>query len=142
MRKVKFALGDSTMPPTPPHGGSQTMANVGSAVQDGCDKLRRQAIKLAAEDEESPLHGLDAGTIVVRDGRLHVKGDPARGQTAPAENSIRAGQAACEYSWRTPPSRSRRRMFRSVIRSGSVIGSGTGRSGAAWVRAWWARCWL
>ncbi|MEV4009892.1 tyrosine-type recombinase/integrase [Nonomuraea angiospora] len=55
--------------------------------------------------------------------------------TAPAENSIHAGQAACEYSWRTPPSRSRRRTFRSMNRSGSVIGSGTVRSGAAWFRA-------
>jgi hypothetical protein len=54
---------------------------------------------------------------------------------APADNSIHAGQAACEYSWRTPPSRSRRRTFRSMIRSGSVIGSGTVRSGAAWFRA-------
>jgi transposase len=62
--------------------------------------------------------------------------------TAPADNSIQAGQAACEYSWRIPPSRSRRRTFRSIIRFGSVIGSGTGRSGAAWFRAWWARCWL
>ncbi|WP_420855859.1 transposase [Thermoactinospora rubra] len=50
---------------------------------------------------------------------------------APAENSIRAAQAACEYSWRTPPSRSRRRIFRSSVRFGSVIGSGTVRSGAA-----------
>lgn len=54
---------------------------------------------------------------------------------APADNSIRAGQAACEYSWRTPASLSRRRMFRSMIRPGSVIGSGAGRSGAAWFRA-------
>jgi hypothetical protein len=27
-----------------------------------------------------------------------------------AENTVRAGQAACRYSWRMPPSRSRRRM--------------------------------
>ncbi|HUR07998.1 MAG TPA: xanthine dehydrogenase family protein molybdopterin-binding subunit [Nonomuraea sp.] len=81
MRNVEFQLGDSTMPPTPPHGGSQTMASVGSAVQDGCDKLRRQAIKLAVEDQKSPLHGVDADTIVVGGGRLHVKGNPARGET-------------------------------------------------------------
>jgi hypothetical protein len=29
---------------------------------------------------------------------------------APADNLIHAGQAACRYSWRTPPSRSWRRM--------------------------------
>ncbi|MGW3981915.1 xanthine dehydrogenase family protein molybdopterin-binding subunit [Streptomyces mirabilis] len=81
MRNVTFRLGDSTMPPTPPHGGSQTMANVGSAVQDGCDTLRQQAIKLAVEDERSPLYGADAAVIVVRAGRLHVKDNPARGET-------------------------------------------------------------
>ncbi|MFJ8021513.1 xanthine dehydrogenase family protein molybdopterin-binding subunit [Streptomyces sp. NPDC096311] len=81
MRNVTFRLGDSLMPPTPPHGGSMTMASVGSAVQDGCDKLRQQAIKLAVEDEESPLYGVAPADVVVRGGRLHVKGTPARGET-------------------------------------------------------------
>jgi hypothetical protein len=40
--------------------------------------------------------------------------------SAPAEKLIHAVQAACEYSWRTPPSRSRRRTFRSTILAGSV----------------------
>ena len=50
---------------------------------------------------------------------------------APAENYVRAGQAARWYSWMTPPKRSRRRMFSRAISPGSLIGSGTGRSGAA-----------
>jgi xanthine dehydrogenase YagR molybdenum-binding subunit len=69
------------MPQAPPQGASQTMASVGSAVQDTCEKLRQQAIALAVEDERSPLHGVDAGDVVVRGGRLHVEGDPARGET-------------------------------------------------------------
>ncbi|TMR22227.1 xanthine dehydrogenase family protein molybdopterin-binding subunit [Nonomuraea turkmeniaca] len=81
MRTVRFELGDSDLPPAPPHGGSLTMASVGSAVQDGCDKLRQSAIKLAVEDERSPLHGVDAGDVIVRDGRLHLGSDPARGET-------------------------------------------------------------
>ncbi|MFJ1807771.1 MULTISPECIES: xanthine dehydrogenase family protein molybdopterin-binding subunit [unclassified Streptomyces] len=81
MRQVTFRLGDSLLPPAPVHAGSQTMASVGSAVQDGCDKLRRQAITLAVNDEGSPLHGVDAADIVVRGGRLYVKDDPARGET-------------------------------------------------------------
>ncbi|MFF3373753.1 xanthine dehydrogenase family protein molybdopterin-binding subunit [Streptomyces sp. NPDC002680] len=81
MRNVTFQLGDSTMPVAPPHGGSQTMINVGSAVQDGCDKVRLQAIKLAVEDKDSPLYGADADDIVVRAGRLHRSNDPARGET-------------------------------------------------------------
>ncbi|MEV1076894.1 xanthine dehydrogenase family protein molybdopterin-binding subunit [Streptomyces sp. NPDC050211] len=81
MRQVTFRLGDSLMPPAPGHHGSRTMASVGSAVQDGCDKLRKQAITLAVKDEDSPLYGADAADIVVRGGRLYVKDEPTRGET-------------------------------------------------------------
>ncbi|QQM38144.1 xanthine dehydrogenase family protein molybdopterin-binding subunit [Streptomyces liliifuscus] len=81
MRTVTFKLGDSLYPPTGPHGGSATMASVGSAVVDACNQVRNQAIKLAVEDRESPLYGVDAADVVVRGGRLHVQGTPARGET-------------------------------------------------------------
>ncbi|MFE5757383.1 xanthine dehydrogenase family protein molybdopterin-binding subunit [Streptomyces massasporeus] len=81
MRTVTFRLGDSRYPPTSPHGGSATMASVGSAVVDACDKVRQQAIRLAVGDRESPLHGVNADDVVVRNGRLHVRGTPARGET-------------------------------------------------------------
>ncbi|MBT3155352.1 xanthine dehydrogenase family protein molybdopterin-binding subunit [Streptomyces sp. CHD11] len=81
MRSVTFRLGDSLMPASPPHSGSLTMASVGSAVQDGCDKLRRQAVKLAIEDEDSPLYGAGADDVVVVHGRLRVRGDHARAET-------------------------------------------------------------
>ncbi|MEU1932826.1 xanthine dehydrogenase family protein molybdopterin-binding subunit [Streptomyces coeruleorubidus] len=81
MRRVSFRLGDSRMPPAAGHFGSQTMASVGSSVQDGCDKVRGQAITLAIADEGSPLHGVDPADVVVRGGRLHVKDNPVRGET-------------------------------------------------------------
>ncbi|MFM9607379.1 xanthine dehydrogenase family protein molybdopterin-binding subunit [Streptomyces niveiscabiei] len=81
MRQVTFHLGDSLMPPTTFHAGSRTMASVGSAVQDGCDKLRAQAIALAVGDEASPLHGVDPTDVVVCGGRLYAKDNPARGET-------------------------------------------------------------
>ncbi|WP_381790172.1 xanthine dehydrogenase family protein molybdopterin-binding subunit [Streptomyces niveus] len=81
MRTVTFRLGDSLFPPTPPHGGSMTMASVGSAVLDGCNQVRRQAIKLAVDDRRSPLYGAKPEDVVVRGGRLHVDGNPARGET-------------------------------------------------------------
>jgi xanthine dehydrogenase YagR molybdenum-binding subunit len=81
MAGVRFQLGDSTMPQSPPHGGSLTMASVGSAVQDTCDKLRLQAIRLAVEDPGSPLHGASANDVAVENGRLHLRDDPERGET-------------------------------------------------------------
>jgi len=59
-----------------------------------------------------------------------------------AENVVRAGQAACRYSWRMPPSRSRRRMSSRPSGSGSVIGWGSGRRGAAARSVRWGRCLL
>ena len=81
VRNVTFRLGDTNMPTAPLHGGSLTMASVGSTVQDGCDKLRQQAIQLAVGDSRSPLYGADADDIVVRGGRLHLSNNPARGET-------------------------------------------------------------
>ncbi|MHC9295390.1 xanthine dehydrogenase family protein molybdopterin-binding subunit [Mycobacterium sp. LTG2003] len=79
--RVDFRLGDSDMPPTPPHGGSMTMASVGSAVQTGCDTVRQQAVALAVNDPRSPLHGVDAGDVIVRNGRLQLRNDYLRGET-------------------------------------------------------------
>ncbi|WP_431914594.1 xanthine dehydrogenase family protein molybdopterin-binding subunit [Nonomuraea jabiensis] len=81
MRTVTTRIGDSLYPPTPPHGGSMTMASVGSAVLDGCNQVRQQAIKLAVEDRQSPLYGVAAQDVVVRGGRMQVKSDPGRGET-------------------------------------------------------------
>lgn len=78
---VRLRLGDSLYPPTPPHGGSMTMASVGSAVLNGSDLVRRQAIDLAVKDPGSPLHGADPDRIVVRQGRLTLRDQPARADT-------------------------------------------------------------
>ncbi|MEU0882502.1 xanthine dehydrogenase family protein molybdopterin-binding subunit [Lentzea sp. NPDC005914] len=81
MAGVDFRLGDSIMPPTGPHGGSTTMASVGTAILDGCDKVLRQAITLAVNDPRSPLHGVKPDDVIVRKGRMHVRNDPTRGET-------------------------------------------------------------
>ncbi|HKT02717.1 MAG TPA: xanthine dehydrogenase family protein molybdopterin-binding subunit [Rugosimonospora sp.] len=81
MPKVTVRLGDSLMPTAPLHGGSLTMASVGSAVQDGGDRVRQQAIQLAIRDTQSPLYGANATDIVVQNGRLSVTGDPTREET-------------------------------------------------------------
>ena len=80
------------------------------------------------------LHGCE-GTAGAP--RLHIMASQER---CGCRLLIRAGQAAFRYSWRVPPSRSRRRTPRRPIRSGSVIGSGSGHSGAAARRVRWGRC--
>jgi|GraSoiStandDraft_16_1057320.scaffolds.fasta_scaffold59892_4 xanthine dehydrogenase YagR molybdenum-binding subunit len=44
MERVKFTLGDTRLPRAPVHGGSMTMASVGSAVQEACRKARVGAL--------------------------------------------------------------------------------------------------
>lgn len=41
--QIRFRLGQSDFPPAPPHGGSMTMASVGSAVQAACLAAREKA---------------------------------------------------------------------------------------------------
>jgi xanthine dehydrogenase YagR molybdenum-binding subunit len=51
IERVKFTLGDSRLPKTPPHGGSMTMASVGSAVQAACRKAREDALARAGDSD-------------------------------------------------------------------------------------------
>ena len=44
IERVKFSLGDTRLPKAPVHGGSLTMASVGSAVQAACRKAREDAL--------------------------------------------------------------------------------------------------
>ena len=44
IERVKFVLGDTRLPKAPIHGGSLTMASVGSAVQAVCQKAREDAL--------------------------------------------------------------------------------------------------
>jgi xanthine dehydrogenase YagR molybdenum-binding subunit len=44
IERVTFVLGDTQLPQAPVHGGSMTMASVGSAVQAACRKARADAL--------------------------------------------------------------------------------------------------
>lgn len=46
--KIKFELGDSSLPPAPSQGGSATLSTVGSAVNDVCVSLKSTIAELAA----------------------------------------------------------------------------------------------
>jgi xanthine dehydrogenase YagR molybdenum-binding subunit len=51
VKRVNFVLGDSQLPRSPAHGGSMTMASVGSAVQSACRKVRDEALARAGGDD-------------------------------------------------------------------------------------------
>lgn len=79
--RVTFSLGDSTLPMSPIHAGSLTMASVGSAVFTACNALRDSFVRTAVVDPASPLHGVAPEQVTVRNGSLSVTDSPARGET-------------------------------------------------------------
>jgi xanthine dehydrogenase YagR molybdenum-binding subunit len=60
INRVKFTLGDTRLPRAPVHGGSMTMASVGSAVQAACRRARDEALARAGgTDLVDAMHRLD-----------------------------------------------------------------------------------
>ncbi len=80
VERVRFELGDSSLPNAPASGGSTTTATVGPAVLDACRAAISQLKRLAAGDSQSPLFGAAENNIEAREGRLLLKSNPAKSQ--------------------------------------------------------------
>ncbi|ASP94950.1 xanthine dehydrogenase family protein molybdopterin-binding subunit [Sinorhizobium meliloti] len=82
VERIRFSLGRSDFPATPPHGGSMTMASVGSAIRAACLDLQAKAAVLAAKGGgNAGLAGQSPEALEWRDGMLFVKGRSDRGVT-------------------------------------------------------------
>jgi xanthine dehydrogenase YagR molybdenum-binding subunit len=79
--RVRFELGDSTMPLAPPEGGSMIAASVGSAVYEACLAARSRLLELARGDARSPLAAATPDDVAAVDGRLVLRSDPSRGES-------------------------------------------------------------
>jgi xanthine dehydrogenase YagR molybdenum-binding subunit len=75
---VEFQLGDTTLPPAPFQGGSQTAVTVGTAVKNVCDALAKQVLKLAQQIENSPLKGADFDDVTFVNGQIQLLADPSK----------------------------------------------------------------
>ena len=89
-KRIVFRLGRSEFPPTPPHGGSMTMASVGSAVRAACLEARRQAMLRAMQDLRSPAFRRGEAELEWIGDRLGLRGSPGPGQNL-AEIASHAG---------------------------------------------------
>ncbi|MDF2692239.1 MAG: aldehyde oxidase and xanthine dehydrogenase, molybdopterin binding, partial [Labilithrix sp.] len=78
IHKVRFELGDTTLPEAPLSAGSQTAASVGSAVKLAATAARADLIRAAVADVRSPLHGAAPSEIDAADGVLFLTTDPTR----------------------------------------------------------------
>jgi len=78
---VRFELGDSRLPASPPQVGSMTVSSVGPAVRDAAQKVREQALALATADSRSPLYGASAAGVLFARGGIFLKKNPSQGET-------------------------------------------------------------
>ena len=77
--QVRFRLGYSVYPATPPHGGSMTMASVGSAVRAACMELRRLAEAAAVADSQSPVFKASIEQLEWKQDRLYLRDNAGSG---------------------------------------------------------------
>ncbi len=93
VERVRFELGDSTFPPAKEHGGSTTMASVGSAVQAACAAVMAKLADLASTRGTNDLEGLlrDAGLQ-----RLDAEASSAPGEEAKTHASVGFGAVFAE----------------------------------------------
>jgi len=100
--RIKFVLGDSSLPCAPGSGGSQSAASVSPAVQAACEQARERLVALAIADHASPLYGASAQNVTVQEGWVVSPGDPSRRDPAAAVIA-RAGGKPIEATATTKP---------------------------------------
>ncbi|MFC5752739.1 xanthine dehydrogenase family protein molybdopterin-binding subunit [Actinomadura rugatobispora] len=78
--QVRFDLGSSDLPYSPQAGGSGLTGALGNAVHAACRGLVGEFLDLTAADPGSPLRGAGIDDVAVSEGRIHLAGDPRRGE--------------------------------------------------------------
>src|SRR5690606_28238628 len=81
---VTTLLGDTAFPPASLSAASATVPSVAGPASDAAARARQAVIALAVADPRSPLHGVPAGEVEARDGRLSARGERSRRDTYPA----------------------------------------------------------
>jgi xanthine dehydrogenase YagR molybdenum-binding subunit len=67
---VRVEVGDSSLPPGPVAGGSNSTASICNVVAKGCQDIRERIIAAAVAAAEGPLKGVSAREIRIIDGYL------------------------------------------------------------------------
>ena len=78
--KVRFELGDSALPTTILSGGSMGAGTYASSVYVAVQDLWQKLTKVAVQDARSPLFRAKPADVEVVQGRLQLKGNPAKGE--------------------------------------------------------------
>jgi xanthine dehydrogenase YagR molybdenum-binding subunit len=74
IEKVKVELGDSSLPPAPVSGGSQSVASVTPAIKAASEAVKRKLVQVAIQEKKSPFAGLKPEQVSYENGRLTAEG--------------------------------------------------------------------
>jgi len=101
LSSVHVEVGDSTLPPAPVAGGSNTTASTCSAVLKACDAIRDKLLRAASTANDGPLAGRSPAELRLTDGRA-VAGDGSEEKLGDILKRLGAG-AIEEYAEFLPP---------------------------------------
>jgi xanthine dehydrogenase YagR molybdenum-binding subunit len=78
LESVTIRLGDSTLPQSPVEGGSWMAASVANGIAHTAGFIRDDLLRMAKQMPNSPLAGTESADVVLVDGALASRRDPAR----------------------------------------------------------------
>lgn len=81
VERCRFEGGDTALPTIASAVGSSGSGMISAAVHTAATHLRDQLVAQAVGDAQSPLHGADPSTVVVRDGRMTLRDQPSIGES-------------------------------------------------------------
>ncbi len=100
--KIDVKLGDSSLPKAPVSGGSQSTASVGPAIKDACEQFRLKVANMAIDDPSSQLYHAKAEDLVIMDGMLQSKSNPAHAEALSLSIGRNKGLAVEEHGSAEP----------------------------------------
>jgi xanthine dehydrogenase YagR molybdenum-binding subunit len=114
IERVRFQLGDSTLPVAPVEGGSSHVATVGSAVQGVCEKLQQSLFKLAKKMPDSAFAKARFADVEFGGGVLRLVSDHAVNASL-ADILAASGQTSLEEKYMMlPPVLKKRKYVRAT----------------------------
>jgi xanthine dehydrogenase YagR molybdenum-binding subunit len=80
-KKIKFELGDSSLPPGPTQGGSGTTSTLGTAVHATCISIKKKLAELVSNNpvfHTENIHNVKMEDLVFENGFVALKTDPSK----------------------------------------------------------------
>jgi xanthine dehydrogenase YagR molybdenum-binding subunit len=113
MGKMRFLLGDSSLPRAPGSGGSQSVASVSPAVREAASQARAKLIAMAVTDSDSPVSGLAIEQVTVENGWVVSMADGSRRDPAAAVIARRGGMPIEAFATVQPGAEKQQYAFHS-----------------------------